>query len=125
MRDVIPEKYGTFDNNGFLCIESDKIIQTLSYLKCKLNFQQLIDITAFNGTKKNIVYTLRNLSEGTIVHVLVSDDGSVKSITSLFPNAELYECEIYEKFNIIFINHPRLLPIFTHETPCASILPAH
>lgn len=108
------DKYGSFNSDGFFCVCSDQVVQAISYLKMQLNFRQLIDMTAFRDASGiKLIYIFRNLRDEEIIKLLVPYDGTIKSITNLFPNAELYECEIFEKFNVVFANHPRLVPIFS------------
>ena len=109
----IPEKYGYFENDECFHASLESLIQTLSFFKYDLNFRQLIDLTAYKDTTTKLVYILRNISKNQIVQIIVDCSGNVKSATNLFPNAELYECEIYEKFDIIFLNHPNLVRIFS------------
>lgn len=107
--------YNFRQENEWLVIPAEGIVQIVSHLKNELMFRQLIDITSFksaNGVSK-ITYILRNLHANKIAYLLTICHGSIHSITGVYPNAELYECEIYEKFNITFINHPHLVKIFS------------
>ena len=107
------KQYGSFDQNGYLNITADQMIQAISYIKYTLNFRQLIDITAFRDDTLKLVYIFRDLSNNSIIYVLIPCAGTIKSIVDLYSNAELYECEIYEKFDISFVNHPKLRSIFS------------
>lgn len=55
-----------------------------------------------------------HFGDGTIKRVKVRNN-KVKSACKEYPNAELYEREIGEKFNIIFVGHPNQERLFIEE----------
>ena len=96
-------------------VEYSHLTKLIFALKSKFNFCQLIDITAIDKLNNSfeILYILRNLDKNEIIHVKTTCHESAYSITNIFQNADLYECEIYEMFGIRFLNHPNLRPIFS------------
>lgn len=59
---------------------------------------------------------------------LLSDNLRIPSIVSLFPNANWYECEVWEMFGIVFKNHPNLrhiiMPTYWKGHPLRKDYPA-
>lgn len=105
-------------SDGYLMATRDNIINAMLHLKIDFHFQQLIDLTAVERLDGlfHVIYVLRNLNLNKIVFVKVITSEEVQSITNVFPNAEWYECEVYEMFGIKFLNHPNLRRILTDST---------
>jgi len=104
-------------DNDWIKVDYKDIPQVISILKSRFNFCQLIDITAVDTLNDtfDILYILRNLEKNSVAYVKTICHGSAYSITNIFKNADLYECEIYEMFGIRFINHPNLRTIFSNS----------
>jgi len=85
----------------------------------KLNFNQLIDITAIDFPSRelrfSVIYILLSLSlnQRVVVKTLLSVNDILESITSLYKSANWYERECYDLFGIKFVNHPDLRRIMT------------
>lgn len=106
--------FGAREEKGQLWIEStqkkmEKVIKTLKYLNARL-----MTISGLDDQKQIKVFYHFDL-KGKIVHLIVPLDNknpSIKSIYSNYPNADLYERELAEMFNIKVIGHPDLRPLF-------------
>lgn len=102
--------------NYLLVCESDvyKVLKTL-----KQNyFQVLIDCFAMNNIDNNnnnvIYYHLLSYENNQSICVYTTiKEKSIKSIIDIFENANWYEREIYEMYNINFIGHNDLEKLFT------------
>ena len=85
----------------------------------KLNFNQLIDITAIDFPSRelrfSVIYILLSLSlnQRVVVKTLLNVNDILESITSLYKSANWYERECYDLFGIKFVNHPDLRRIMT------------
>ena len=85
----------------------------------KLNFNQLIDITAIDFPSRelrfSVIYILLSLSlnQRVVVKTLLNVNDILESITSLYKSANWYERECYDLFGIKFANHPDLRRIMT------------
>ena len=81
----------------------------------KLNFNQLIDITAIDFPSRelrfSVIYILLSLSlnQRVVVKTLLNENDILESITSLYKSANWYERECYDLFGIKFSNHPDLI----------------
>jgi NADH-quinone oxidoreductase subunit C len=102
-----------------LVVMSKTIVQTLSLLKERKQFDQLVDICGVDYTNRSprfdVVYHLLNVRDNTRVRVKVMVDANqtCPSITSVFPNANWYEREIWDMYGIPFEDHPDLRRILT------------
>ena len=104
------------ENNGWLYVDAKYIFQAIAMLKSEFGFHQLIDMTAIDrGHNCELVYILRDINENKLIQVKAYTREEIQSISAIFPNAELYECEIYEMFGIRFSHHPNLRMLFTDD----------
>ena len=116
LKNCLPEANLQLDKQ-WIDVEYTDLTRLIFILKSKFNFCQLIDITVIDKLNNSfeIFYILRNLDKNEIVFVKATCHESAYSITNIFQNADLYECEIYEMFGIRFINHPNLRPLFSNS----------
>jgi NADH-quinone oxidoreductase subunit C len=108
------EDLGANEHAGQLWIEStikkiEKVVKNMKYLNARL-----MTISGVDDQKELKVFYHFDL-KGKIVNVVVPLEGktpSVKSIFKTYPNADLYERELAEMFNIKVTGHPDLRPLF-------------
>ena len=105
------------NNLIYLLVDKNDISEVLKILK-QSYFQVLIDYFATNninnGNIKTIYYHLLNYENNQDICVYTNvKDKSIKSIVDVFENADWYEREIYEMYNINFIGHNNLKKLFT------------
>lgn len=114
----------TPDDIVTLWMPATKITEVLQYLKSGIpkSYPFLYDITAIDErTRKKepgypsdnftLVYHLFSFERNSFLRLKVAlpgDKPSVASITSLWANANWYECEVYDMFGIRFSGHPHL-----------------
>lgn len=131
---VIGELQNRFGADAF-CIQStrigmpviwvkrEKILEVIGFLKqLPRPYVMLFDLSAIDErirTKRQglpesdftVFYQLMSLERNSDVMLKVAlseDDLSMPSITGLFPNANWYECEVWDLFGIQFTGHPHL-----------------
>lgn len=98
-----------------------EIVNVISFLKddslCK--FASLIDICGADyperGRRFDIVYHMLSMPHNHRVRVKITTDEvtPVRSLVSLFPNADWYEREAFDMYGIVFDQHPDLRRILT------------
>lgn len=121
----------TKDDILTLWIPLDRLKEVLQYLKVEIHdpFPLLYDLTAIDerGRKKDLstgqagidypstdfslVYHLLSFKQNSFIRLKVALRGeypSAPSITSLWPNANWYEREVFDMFGIKFDGHPHL-----------------
>ena len=73
---------------------------------------RLVTITAID--ENTLVYHF--IVKGKVQNVKVNvKKNEIDSLTKIFPNAELYEREIFDMFGIKFKGHPKLESLFLSE----------
>ncbi len=99
-----------FINENICICESHNLIQEMIYLKEKMNYILLLDIACIDNLKKQkpaksryqLVYILLNLENSQRIRVQVPVyENSVPSVVDIWPNAQWYERECMEMFNIV------------------------
>ena len=89
----------------------------LEFLKndLELRFNFLVDLTAVDRyplePRFEVVYHLRSMNSGRRLRLkaMVSGEQAViDSVVSLWPVADMLECEVYDLFGIQFAGHPNL-----------------
>ena len=105
------------NNLMYLLISSSDLQEVLLQLK-NISFQVLIDCFAINkrdDNENNIIYyhlLSYEYNQSICVYTNVTNK-SIKSIIKIFENANWYEREIYEMYNINFIGHDKLKKLFS------------
>lgn len=101
-------------------ITIDKADITMVVQKAKdIGFESLMEITAVDypgrAQRFDMVYILLHYTDNTRlrIHAPLVEDGSVDSITAIYPNANWCEREVYDLYGIIFDKHPDLRRILT------------
>lgn len=91
------------------------------FLKYHTNllFSQLIDLSAVDYLERKyrfeIFYNLLSIKYNIrlVLTSGLSEKNGVASLTSIFPNANWYEREVWDMFGVYFYNHPDLRRILT------------
>ena len=99
----------------------NKLRQILVFLKYHTNTQYKIlsDICGVDYLTKvkrfEIVYNLLSIKYNTRIRLKIRVDeiNLVESITTIYPNANWYEREIWDMFGLFFTGHPELRRILT------------
>lgn len=104
-------------------VKREQILEVIGFLKQLPNpYVMLFDLSAMDERIRThrqrlpksdftVFYQLMSLERNSDVMLKVAlseDDLSVPSITGLFPNANWYECEVWDLFGIRFTGHPHL-----------------
>ena len=115
--------FSLYQNEKYIGVNIDKknIFLLIKFLKenTKLNFNQLIDITAidypYRELRFDVVYIFLSLSlnQRIVIKSSLRIKDTLESITSLYKSANWYERECYDLFGVKFINHPDLRRIMT------------
>lgn len=114
----------TVDEIDTSWVAAENILSVLSYYKNLPSrpFELLYDICAIDERSRNkkdkspasdftIVYTLLSFERNKFIRIKVALTGnypSLTSVSSLWPNANWYEREIFDMFGIKFQGHPNL-----------------
>ncbi len=117
-------RQATKDDIVTLWLPSEKVVEVLQYLKTAIPkpFLLLYDITAIDERSRkkelgypsphfSVVYHLFSFGRNSFIRLKVAlhaDHLFIPSITKLWPNANWYECEVYDMFGIRFEGHPNL-----------------
>jgi len=73
---------------------------------------RLVTITAVD--ERTLIYHF--IVNGKVKNIKVNvKNNEIESLTKIFPNAELYEREIFDMFGIKFKGHPKLESLFLSE----------
>jgi NADH-quinone oxidoreductase subunit C len=99
-----------------LIIGSDRLSEVCRYLKEEQQFDMLAEETAVDywpqeTPRFHVVYKLYSFEKNVILGLRVPLDGNaphLESLTSIYPNANWHEREIWDMFGIHFDNHPDL-----------------
>ena len=122
----------TADEIPTLWVEANDIVVVCDALRSKLSapFNFLFDLTAIDETTRQhnvlsqrrdftVVYLLRSYSRNQDLRIKVAlpqEAKSLASITSIWPNANWYEREVWDLFGITFTGHPCLRRIMMPTT---------
>lgn len=101
----------------YLLVYDSNVHEILKILKMNY-FQVLIDCFAMNtiydSESNTIYYHLLDYNNNQDICIYTNiKEKSIKSITDIFENANWYEREIYEIYNINFIGNNNLKKLFT------------
>lgn len=116
MRTRFQAEVSTFRDETTLWIKADQIVEVCRVLRDELSFEMLEDETAVDywpqeTPRFHVVYQLCSYTKKGRIALRVPLNGnapSIPSITSIFPNANWHEREIWDLFGIRFENHPDL-----------------
>ncbi len=105
-----------FRSETSLIINAEQILLVCQVLRDEESFDLLTEETAVDywpaqTPRFHVVYRLRSLKRNLIVGLRVPLDGNapvMPSLTSLYPNANWFERELWDMFGIGFIGHPDL-----------------
>lgn len=113
------------DESADICtitIETESVIEIISYLKTDLNFIYLTDLCGvhFPDQEKElgVIYHLHNLVENVRFRIktfVQKSNPKVDSIIKLFSGANWMERETFDFYGIEFQNHPNLKRILNVE----------
>ncbi|MGI9461442.1 MAG: complex I 30 kDa subunit family protein [Alphaproteobacteria bacterium] len=121
------EFYLTAGDEAVITIGKENLRLMMDYLKNKMNFAMLIDITAIDFLNDDadksipkekrfaVVYQLLNLlsNQRLRIKLFLADEEMLESISDIFPTANWYEREVFDMYGIFFDNHPDLRRILT------------
>jgi NADH-quinone oxidoreductase subunit C len=104
-------------------IDRDALLQVASFLKNKPHeFTMLLDLTCVDYFPRQprfeIVYHLFSLSRVQRIRLkvgLAESDPRISSLTSLWPNANWLEREVFDMFGVQFDGHPDLRRLFMYD----------
>ena len=100
-----------FENYQYVEVAQDELKTHLCELYNSCQFKVLIDcFAACINNQKTVYYQLSNYQLNIFIFTKLNTD-KVDSIIDIFPNANWYEREIFEKFGINFIGHYDLKPL--------------
>lgn len=129
---VVNELQSSFENvvidaysssgDVFILIQRESLLKVAAELKEVHHFVYLTDVFGIdNYTSKDrfeVVYNLVDLKNGRRVFLKVrcpEENPVVDSVTSVWPNADWAEREVFDMFGIRFNNHPDLRRIYMPE----------
>jgi len=113
-----------YSNSGdvFILIQRDALLKVAAELKEVHHFTYLTDVFGIDRytseDRFEVVYNLVDLKFGRRIFLKVrctEANPIVESVTSLWPNADWSEREVYDMFGIEFLNHPDLRRIYMPE----------
>ncbi len=90
------------------------------YLRDKEGYDFLVDLCGVdNGTDRtprySVVYLLRNMETKDQLRLKVFTDGTVDTVSDIWPTANWHEREAYDMFGIDFKGHPELERLYLPE----------
>ena len=122
----------TADGTPTLWVSRDRIIEVLGYLRAESTpaYRMLYDLTAIDERARHnrpgqpdsdftVVYhllSLKPVAEVRLKVALLEDDLHLPTATTVWPNANWYEREVWDMFGIVFDGHPNLRRIIMPPT---------
>ncbi|MFC6670284.1 NADH-quinone oxidoreductase subunit C/D [Marinobacterium aestuariivivens] len=120
----------TADAIETLWVARDDLAVLMRHLRDKKGFEMLFDLTAIDERTREhrdgqpasdftLVYQLLSVSRNRDIRIKVAlpeDDLSLPSLCAVWPNANWYECEVWDLFGIRFSGHPHLRRILLPPT---------
>ena len=115
------------ETDAALVVAPAKLLAFLTHLRDVEGYDFLssvtcVDYSAYKGKARagiaerfDTVYHIYSTSKGggpVRLHVRVPENETVPSATSVYPGANLQECEVYDLFGIKFEGHPNLRRVF-------------
>jgi NADH-quinone oxidoreductase subunit C len=110
-----------FRGERTIAVKLDQLHDVLAHCQGKLAFDYLTDICSLDHEGEDprfeMVYHLYGLGHHTHLRVrsTVAEDGSVQTVTDLWPTANWHEREVYDMMGIQFGDHPDLRRILMWE----------
>jgi NADH-quinone oxidoreductase subunit C len=102
-----------------LTCQRDRIIEVLTQLRDRFDFQQLLDVCGVDYPERaerfDVVYHLLSLTRNARVRVKVSTDETapVPSAIPVFPSAGWFEREAFDMYGMLFEGHPDMRRLLT------------
>ena len=118
----ISPNHSTISNDQIeIIIDKNNLIQNIQFLKDSLQcqFKQLTDIAGvdYPGREQrfDVVYHFLSFKYNLRIRVklLIAENDSIESLTSVFPSANWFEREAFDMYGIQFTGHPDLRRILT------------
>lgn len=110
-------------SHGELVVEAraDQIVRVLKFLRddATCRFEQLVDLCGVDYPERDprfdVVYHLLSMSNNQrlCLKVGVSEDGSIPSVTEVYPSAGWWEREAWDMYGIQFSDNPDLRRLLT------------
>lgn len=100
----------------WISLEPRNLHDVLSYLK-KNGFVRLSAISGVD-TEKNVELIYHVFSEGYYVNIRVAlpkKGLEIRTVTGIYPGANLFEREVHEMLGVFFPGHPNLEMLFLNE----------
>ncbi len=120
--EILPQS--TVDGIPTAWLSANRLREVLAYLArdAKPRYEMLYDLTAIDETLREhragqpssdvtMVYHLTSYARNEDLRLkvaLAENSLSVPSVCRIYPNADWYECEVYDLFGVDFSDHPRL-----------------
>jgi NADH-quinone oxidoreductase subunit C len=96
-------------------VAAQQIVAVCDFLKSDqdVSFNYLSDLTCVHYPERRdapfeVVYNLFSIDSNERVRLKVKTNGSVESVTSVWPSANWLEREVFDLFGVTFTNHPDL-----------------
>ena len=110
-------------SHGELVVEAraDQIVRVLKFLRddATCRFEQLVDLCGVDYPERDprfdVVYHLLSMrnNQRLCLKVGVSEDGSIPSVTEVYPSAGWWEREAWDMYGIQFSDNPDLRRLLT------------
>jgi NADH-quinone oxidoreductase subunit C len=100
-------------------VQANRIVEALTQLRDKFEFQQLIDLCGVDYPERarrfDIVYHLLSLTKNQRIRVKIEtdEDTPVATVTGVFPCGDWFEREAFDMYGVFFDGHPDLRRILT------------
>ena len=110
-----------FRGETTVVVSPDVLRDVCLYLRDQEGFNFLVDLCGVDLAKSNgaarfqVVYYLRNLETKDELRLKVGTDGSVDTVSDIWPTANWHEREVYDMFGIEFKGHPNLERLYLPE----------
>ena len=102
-----------------LSAPADRVVQTLTQLRDRFGFHQLIDLCGVDypdrAQRFDVVYHLLSMTANRRIRIKIQtdEDTPVPTVTGVFPCADWYEREAFDMYGVFFEGHPDLRRILT------------
>ncbi|NPB06608.1 MAG: NADH-quinone oxidoreductase subunit D [Aquificae bacterium] len=111
--------YYRTEHTAGLKVKKEQLKELLRYLKEREGFKQFVDLTCLDYPERKerfeAVYLLYDPDENERVVVKSSTDGTLPTVTDLWPGAKWAEREAYDMFGVTFEGHENLRRMFLWE----------